>query len=394
MKVLFLSNLFPDAAAPNRGIYNARLVHHLAPHCEIRVVAPRPTRWLPPFWSPQKCVGRAEDTAFAPLFPPTSYIPKIGSRWNHKLMARSLRGTLRAVRAEFPFDVVLASWVYPDACAVAELAREMEFPFVAIAQGSDVHQYLQVPARRRIITAALNRAAAVVTRSGELARLLCEAGVAETRLHTVYNGVEAEVFRPGNKAAARAELKLPPTAKVLLYVGNFLPVKNPLLLVDAFAELARRQPEKQFLLAMLGEGPLQAEILRRAHERGVGNRVMLPGRKAPAEVARFMQAADVLVVPSDNEGVPNVLYEAMSCGLRTVATSVGGIPEILALDILGRLVAPKNSPAMAQAIADLLAVTASPEKIISHARQFSWERTATEHLRLLASVSAADKAGG
>ena len=394
MKVLFLSNLFPDAAAPNRGIYNARLVHHLAPHCKIRVVAPRPTRGLPPFWSPQKFAGRAEDAAFAPVFPPTGYIPKIGSRWNHKLMARSLRKTLRAVRAEFPYDIVLASWVYPDACAVAELAREMDFPFIAIAQGSDVHQYLQIPARLRIITAALNSAGAVITRSGELARLLREAGVAETKLHTVYNGVEAGVFRPGDKAAARATLKLPPAAKVLLYVGNFLPIKNPLLLVDAFAELARRQPEKQFLLAMLGEGALQAEILRRAHERGVGNRVMLPGRKTPPEVARFMQAADLLVVPSDNEGVPNVIYEAMSCGLRTVATRVGGIPEILALDILGRLVAPKNSPAMAQAMADLLVVPASQEKIISHARQFSWERTATEHLRLLASVRAAHKTGG
>lgn len=386
MKILFVSNLFPDATNPNRGLFNARLVKHLGAHAEIRVISPRPTRGLAPFWRAKTFAPRPEDAWCAPVFPPTAYLPKIGDRWNHRLMARSLREAMRATRAKFPFDVVLAAWVYPDACAVAALAREMDFRFVAIAQGSDVHQYLQIPARRRIISTALNQAGAVITRSGELARLLRAAGVAADRLHPIYNGVEADVFQPGDPAAARTELKLPVTASVLLFVGNFLSLKNPLLLVDAFAELARRQPEKNLRLVLLGEGPLHENIRRRAHEGGVGNRVMLPGRKAPAEVARFMQAADLLVVPSDNEGVPNVIYEAMSCGLRTVATRVGGIPEILTADFLGQLVERKNPAALAQAIAALLATPAAPEKIIFQARQFSWKRTAAEHLQVLTAV--------
>ncbi|MCX6896454.1 MAG: glycosyltransferase [Verrucomicrobia bacterium] len=275
---------------------------------------------------------------------------------------------------------------------MAELAQEFNCPFIACAQGSDVHQYLQIPARRRIITSALARAAAVITCSGELARLLGEAGVQESKLHPIYYGVETDIFHPGNKSAARAELNLPPEEKVLLFVGNFLPIKNPLLLVDAFAELTSRQPHQAFRLVLLGDGPLHGDIRRRAGAAGLADRVSLPGRKPPAAVARFMQAADVLCVPSDNEGVPNVIYEAMSCGLRVVATRVGGIPEIMTADCLGRLVERGNSPALAQAIAAVLATPAAVEKIVFHARQFSWERTAEQHHQVL--TAALHPAGG
>ena len=68
MKVLLVSNLFPDAANPNCGPYNARLVKHLGALCEVRVVAPRPTPGISPFWSPESFSARTEDAAFAPLF--------------------------------------------------------------------------------------------------------------------------------------------------------------------------------------------------------------------------------------------------------------------------------------------------------------------------------------
>ena len=386
MKILFVSNLFPDAANPQRGIYNARLVKHLGALCELRVVSPRPTRGLAPFWSPKEFFARVEDAAFAPTFPPTAYFPKIGG-WNHKLMARSLRGVLRQVRAKFPFDVALASWVYPDACAIARLAREMDFPFVAIAQGSDVHQYLEMPGRRRVIVASLAGARAVITRSAELGRLLAGAGVASEKLHTIYNGVEQEVFKPGDKSAARAALGLARDETVLLYVGNLLPIKNPLLLVRSFAELNRTQPDKKFRLAMVGNGPLRTEIARQAMLAGLGDKIVLAGLKAPAEIARLMQAADVLCVPSDNEGVPNVIYEALSCGLRVVATRVGGIPEIVREDFLGRLVAAGNAAGLAQATAEICGQPAQTELIVNFARQFSWEQTAATHLRLLAGAT-------
>ncbi|MBI3874858.1 MAG: glycosyltransferase family 4 protein, partial [Verrucomicrobia bacterium] len=111
--------------------------------------------------------------------------------------------------------------------------------------------------------------------------------------------------------------------------------------------------------------------------------VQLLGRKNSSEVARFMRAADVLVVPSENEGVPNVVLEAFACRLRVAATRVGGIPEVLTGDFLGRLVPQDDVSAMASAIAEILTAPLQTEAVDAHAAKFSWDETAKAYLALL-----------
>jgi teichuronic acid biosynthesis glycosyltransferase TuaC len=382
VKILFVSNLFPDSHQPIFGLDNARLLHHLAGRCDIRVVAPRPAPWLLPFLKSRSVQPRREDQIFQPIYPLASYIPKIGSRWNHRLMAGSLRPVLQQVRHEFPFDAVLVSWLYPDGCAVAELATSEKFPFVAIAQGSDAHQYLKIPARRHAIVTAMNRACAVVARSREITLNLSAAGVAASKLHAIYNGVNFALYRPADKRSARKELGLPLEDPVILYVGNFFPIKNPFLAVAAHDQLSQSSaPTAQ--LVMLGDGPLLKPARQQADRSRSGTRVQLPGRRRPAQVARYMQAADVLCVPSHNEGVPNVVLEAFACGLPVVATRVGGIPEVLCCEFLGRLVEPANVTALTTALAEMLTQSADLERIVQHAQQFSWEHTVQAHFDLL-----------
>ncbi len=150
MNVLFISNLFPDAAQPNRGISNARMAHRLIQNCRVRVIAPRPK--FPGGFSRQPAaVARAEDAVFLPQFPAVPYVPRVGSRFNHHLMAWKLREVLKRTHADFPFDVIFCAWLYPDGCALAQLAREFKVPLVLGALGSDVHQYLAHPVRRRAV---------------------------------------------------------------------------------------------------------------------------------------------------------------------------------------------------------------------------------------------------
>ncbi|MDR3406702.1 MAG: glycosyltransferase [Chthoniobacter sp.] len=395
MKLLFASNLFPDTAEPYRGLDNETLLHHLADRWEIRVLAVRPTL-LPRTWQP-----RSEDTKFAPQYVATPYVPKIGSRWNHRIMARALRGRIRELRRQFPFDVVLSSWIFPDSCAVAELSQELDFPFVAIAQGSDVHQYLQWPARREIITRLLPRASAIITRSGELARLLGDAGLPRERLHSINNGVNLELFRyianPDSagsaghtastpnaaKAAARRELGLPVDAPLILFVGNFYEIKNPLIPPLALANLSTVAFPVPPVLVMVGGGNMEQRVRELAGRLPVRDRVILPGRTDAAGVARYMQAADVLCLPSQNEGVPNVILEAFASGLPVIASRVGGIPEVHPGDDFGRLVTTTEPAAFATAFQEVLLSPPSPERIRHHALQFSWQRAATACHELL-----------
>ncbi len=381
MKILFLSNLFPDQAQPNRGSDNAVLLRNLSANHEIRVLCPRPS--LVPFGDDfQACEA---DKKFQPIYHSVGYIPKIGSRFNHRLMASAIGRDLRKIRKTFPFDVVLTSWIYPDACATALVAKEMKFPFVAIAQGSDVHQYLAMPRRRKIIRELLPDAAAVITRSADLARLLAEVGLEEKKLKVIYNGIDQTIFRrkPEEGEIIRESLKLLPHCPVLLFVGNFLPIKNISLLIKAHAALCEGHPKRRPYLILLGSGPLEGEIKAEAKDLGFSDYVIFAGRKPPGEVARYMQAADALCLSSDNEGFPNVILEAWACGLPVVSTAVGGISELLREDYLGRLTEKGNVMALLDALNSVLGKKAESERIAEYGAQFSWERTAKAYEEVL-----------
>ncbi len=298
-------------------------------------------------------------------------------------MAGALREPFGKLRKHFSFDAVLGSWLFPDCCALADLVEEADVPLVAIAQGTDAHQYLRIPARRRIILEKLPRASAIVTRSGELARLLAASGLPSDRLHPIYNGVDFTQFTLAEQAGARRALGLPSEGKIILFVGNFYPIKNPLLLVEAHARLSREAEFAGCHLVLMGGGSLEGKMRDLAGCLGTSARVIFAGRQEAAAVARYMQASDVLAMPSWNEGVPNAILEAFACGLPVVASRVGGIPEVHTDGFLGQLFAAGDRDALAQSLRDVLLAPPDRQRIHGHARQFSWEHTTSAYQKLL-----------
>jgi len=343
-QLLFVSNLFPDASEPYRGLDNATVLHHLAEHYQIRVVSPRP--WLPGFSRGQgKKAPRPEDAVFEPIYVRSPYLPKIGALANHRLMAAALRAPLQALRATFPWQRVLGSWLFPDGWAVQQATQAIapQAPVTLIAQGSDVHVYLRSPRRRRAILQTLAQVSGTITRSGSLSELLEAAGAAASRLHPLYNGVDTTQFHPGGRAEVRAALGVDPAENVLLFVGNFLPVKDPLLLVEHFAAVVKRLPQQPLRLVMVGKGPLENAVDQRLAALGLGDRVQRTGPLLAGDVARWMRAADLLCMTSRNEGLPNVILEAQACGLPVLATAVGGLHEVVDEPWKGRLI-PLDDP--------------------------------------------------
>ncbi len=385
MKILFHSNLFPDHEQQYRGQDNANLLHCLRERAEIRVISPRPVL---PFVPLKKIVRREIDSPFSPVFPQYRYIPKVGSAFNHHLLRASVKPSFTNILQEFQPDVVLASWAYPDTCAVVPLAAVNGLPVVAITQGSDVHIHLRMPLRRRLIPKAFSHCAFVIARSNRLASLLEDAGVNRGKLRTIYNGVSSKTFYPGESVSARASLGLGGQVSTLLYVGNFYPVKNPLLLLRALNIVHRMAPDRAIQLVMIGEGPMQGKVEAAIRELGLRDLVRLVGRKTSDEVAQHMRAADLLCIPSDNEGLPNVLLEAFSCGLRVVSTDVGGIHEVLRHEFLGQLVPARDEAAMAEAIQRCLMVSPDKDRIVESSLPFTWKRTVETYWDVLESALA------
>lgn len=383
MKLLFVSNLFPDSQEPWRGLDNVTLVHALRamdPGLEVRVLAFRASltrRGVAAHLRP-----RAGDEVLNPRFFWNNYLPKLGGL-NHWLFARALARAIATIEADFQPDVILAPWLFPDACAASIHFRGRKIPVVAVAQGSDVHQYLGMTMRRRAILSLAKHARKIVTRSQDLQRRLIACGADATRVCTIYNGVDTALFRPAPRQEARVELGAPVEGKLVLFVGNFLPVKGIDLLLAAFAEVTRSLGEPMSL-ALIGGGPLEGRIRQQAVELGIAGCVVFVGRQPPAIVARWMQAADAVCLSSLNEGVPNVVLESISSGRPMVTTDVGGISEIIE-PLLGRrfLVPSRDPSAFASALKGALQNPPDERHLHEASLQYSWENCARKYLSLL-----------
>lgn len=385
MRLLFVSNLFPDQSEPWRGLDNVTLVHALReiePKLEVRVLAFRPS--LKTSSELRHLLPRTEDEVLNPRYFGYHYLPKAGGL-NHWGFGRSLEAAQKGVLADFKPDAILAPWLFPDACAVAKYAAKRGIPVVAVAQGSDVHQYLGMPMRRRAILRLSKQAKCIVTRSHDLELRLIKAGAPKERVQTIYNGVDTNLFRPASKVEARVELKVPPEGRLLLFVGNFLPVKGIDMLLNSLA-LVIKELNEPVRLALIGSGPLESGLKQQAGQLGLLDKLIFVGRQPAAGVARWMQAADAVCLTSHNEGVPNVVLESLSSGRTIVSTDVGGISEIIEPIMSKRfLVGTRDVQSFAAALFDALANPVDGEALHQKALPFSWGNCARRYLALLSS---------
>jgi len=173
-----------------------------------------------------------------------------------------------------------------------------------------------------------------------------------TRVTRILNPVDLEVWRPGDRSAARAALGLPEEALVVGWHGRVaIDQKGLDVLADAWRALAARLPGAHLLL--IGGGRDEAELARLLDGLPRVTRVA-DHVHDPAALAARLAAADVYVLPSRHEGLPVALAEAMACGLPAVATRVGGVEQLLP-PAAGDIVAPEDPAALADALEGLLA---------------------------------------
>jgi len=212
------------------------------------------------------------------------------------------------------------------------------------------------PRRTAVFTALERRAARwtdriiTLTDRGAAEHLAHGIGRAEQYV-TVPSGVPTAELRAAAPARgeARARLGLDIDAFVIVGLGRLVPIKGFDLLVRALAIVVSQVPSARVLL--VGEGPERAQLETIAASLGVARRLRLTGETT--DVAPYLAAADVGVVPSRNEGMGRVIVEAMALGRPVVATAVGGIPDVVTDGECGRLVEPEDVDALAAALIDL-----------------------------------------
>jgi len=387
LRVLTLSSLFPDASRPNFGVFVERQALGLAAHpdVELKLVAPV---GLPPW--PLSRLGRYAALAALPRHqdwkgvetwrPRFANLPGTGGRFHAAMLAARLKPLLRAIRREFPFDVIDASFFFPDGVAAVELGRAFGVPVSVKARGADIHHWGRVPGTAAQVLDAGRRADGLLAVAGSMRDDMVALGMDGAKIRVHRTGVDLDRFAPRDRAAAKAALGV--SGPLIASVGALIPRKGHDIVVDAVAAL----PGVRLMIA--GEGPERPKLVGQIARLGVGDRVTLLGSVAHGELPGLLAAADVMALASSSEGLANAWVEALASGTPVVIPDAGGARELVTAPEHGRIVA-RDAAAFAEAISALIAAPPPVDAVRAGAAGFTWEaNTAALYAHLMGLVRA------
>ena len=358
LKVLIITNLFPNNKEPNRGIFVKQSTVELTTLCDVRVIAPVP--WFPfkgkvfSRWSlGAEVVAEEEISGIKTYHPRWLVIPKILRSMYGYFFFFSILSSVSKIRKEYDFDIIFGPWIYPDGFASVLLSRRLKKPVVLQALGCDVNLYTKYPLRRLAIKWALNNSGRIIVVSNPLKENIVALGIKESKIAFIPNGVDTAIFKPMNQLDCRNKLHLSADKKIILFIGSLEEVKGILYLIDAFKKLTSTSNMDVHLL-MIGTGSLRAEIEKRITELSLRDRITLVGEIAHHDLPLWINASDVLCLPSIREGMPNVVLEAFGCNKVVIATRVGAIPDMMTSEDLGIMVEARNPEALKAAFLEVL----------------------------------------
>lgn len=252
-----------------------------------------------------------------------------------------------------------------------------------------------------------SRARLFIGVSPRMQALYEQAGLPASRFRLIANGVDTGRFRPGSAAerlALRGPLGLPTIGSVVLFVGFFSREKRPEVLFDAWLRATESQPMPTTLCFVGATRSTYYEIDRRlvAHLRrkaqaldGTSRRVVFI--ESTLEIEKVYRAADLFVLPSIREGLPNALLEAMSSGLGCIASRLDGVTDTMVQDGKnGRLIEPSDTSALVDVLRFLLARPELARDMGRRARatveeRFNLHDTGREHLAAYRSLTSVDQ---
>lgn len=380
IRLLTFTNLYPSVERPRHGVFVEQRLRRLVATGRVSasVVVPVVRRPL-----------QRNGAAFASTVRhgiPVSYVrfPAVRglTSWINPLsMALYARRTVERHAAQFgPVDIVDAQFFYPDGVAGALLASWIGRPVVITARGSDINVAATELVSGACIRWAAKRSAAVIAVSNALRDSMAEKVIPADAVTVIRNGVDLDTFRPLGRQAIRARLGL--AGPTLLSVGNLVVEKGHDLAISALARLPAAR------LIIIGSGPLEHRLRRLSETQGVSDRVSWIAPLPQVELAHYYAAADICLLASSREGMPNVLLECLACGTPVVATAVGGSVEIVASPDAGILVSERSADALASACADLLRAPLDRAATRRHAERFGWAEPIMRQLELLERVAA------
>jgi len=282
------------------------------------------------------------------------------------------------------FDLIHAHFTYPQGYVAVELGKEFNVPVIATAHGHDVYE---LPFKNKNwnkkISLVLKNANHITTVSYLNKQILTDKlNIDKDKISVIPNGFNPNIFKIIPKKIARKKLGLKENKKIILTVSRLYPEKGLEYLINAVDIVVNDNKKRDVLCIIIGDGILRKKIENMLPELNLKEYIKLAGFKPHEEIPIWMNAADVFVLPSLEEGNPTVMFEALGCGLPFIGTKVGGIPEIITSEDCGLLTEPANSKDLAEKILMALEREWNRKTIRKYAEQFTWENIGKKYVDL------------
>tara|TARA_Y100000310_G_scaffold339103_1_gene430752 strand:+ start:13302 stop:14474 length:1173 start_codon:yes stop_codon:yes gene_type:complete len=278
-------------------------------------------------------------------------------------------------------DVIHCQWALSGLVGVA-VNKIRKKKLIVTLRGEDLTA-LQKPLMKPVFKYVMKNADCVTSNNEELVKVIKQYA---KQSMTIKNGIDTQIFKQRSKELIRKKLQLPKNKQIILFVGWINERKGLKYLIEAMPYVLKNNPET--LLLVVGKGPLQEKLQKRVRDLTIKNKVFFVGEKNPEEVADYMSAADLLVLPSLCEGLPNVVLEAFSAGLAVIATDVGGTKEIVQNNKTGFLIQSKNTKQIIEKTNQLLQKPILSKKFVTASKKLlqkqnlTWPKSAKLHIEL------------
>ena len=386
-RVLVVSTSFPSRVQPVYGVFVKERMRFVSkqPGVEVRVISPTP--YFPPIkrfkrWYPWSQIPRHETVDGMDVDRPRYFLPpKIGGYLHPRLMSPCVNRAARLLSRTFDFDIIDSHFVYPNGVVAARLGQRLGKPVVMTGRGEDMLRFPKLPIIGRQIRFALRSATRLIAVSEEIAEAMRQNGADPSKITVISNGVDCDKFRPLPITEARQQLGLPTDRPIIVSVGYRIERKGFHILIDAIPKLRERFPNI-LIVIVGGQARWAADFLPTIEERirvnDVARHVLIVGNRPQKELSAWYSAADAFALLTSREGSPNVLMEALACGLPAVATPVGGIPDLLTDGRFGVLLPERTAKAAATGLSTLLSRQPDRGDIRRAMECRRWEHTAAE----------------
>ena len=381
IKVLVIVGSFPTKVNPSAAIFVLNQLEILKKFCEFKVIVPYAyvpsIRYFNPFYKyygvpfKEKIKGigvyRPRYLQISRFFLFNSLLRSMAMLMEAANIYFTALPIIKKLEKEWEFDIIHIHGPISEGIIGSYVKKKYGKPLVITFHGEDVTVLSKMRLLKNVYINTLRNCNSLIFVTGYLREVLNEK-LPDNKVFIIPSGYMVKRFRPLNKDRCMQILNLPKDKKIILFVGGLAERKGPEYLIKSIYLALKKR--KDIACWIVGGGKLMKSLKNMTHEMKLDGFVNFAGYRLPDEIPLWMNASDLLVLPSLDEGLPNVVVESLACGKPVVATNVPGNLEVINKDV-GYLVKPKDENDLAEKIIMALDKKWKKEKLLERAKKFS-----------------------